>query len=94
MTFTATEIHRIHDGNTFTVYGNYVNADGSTGGEIAILDVHSILNVSLQPTGDTVESDAPVVNEEFTGLPPRIDKNSFTMKTVANGCGLWKAEGI
>jgi hypothetical protein len=93
MAFTYTEIHRVADANLIIAYGTYTSTENDEGGEITVLDLHSILNVSLQPVGTTVETDAPVVNEEFTGLPVRINKNSFAIKTVANGCGLWKVEG-
>ena len=92
--FTFSETHRISEGNVIVVYGNYINSDGSEGGTITVRDLHYIIGVTLQPTGATVKNDISVLNEFFSGQPPKINSNSFTIVTTPNELGLWKAIGV
>ena len=94
MAFNYSIIKETQLGDLKLIYGNFTNSDGSTGGTVDLSRIlHSITYATIQHLGSSVVADAPAVNETLSGLPPRIDKSTFTIKTTTNANGLWFATG-
>ena len=94
MAFSYSIIKQTPLGDLKLIYGKFENTDGDSGGTIDLSRIiHSITYATIQHLGDSVIADSPSINESLSGLPPRIDKSTFTIKTTANSNGLWFATG-
>lgn len=87
MAFTVTKLNETVVGNQRKVVGQYVNDDGSTGGDINT-GLHSVHDMVLTPKGAAVQANAPAVNED---LP--CAGNAVTIVTDANESGYFTAYG-
>ena len=92
MSFTATELYRIHGTNGTRVVGKYVNTAGSTGGTIypALSLVYAM---NLQPVTTAVVTSFPVVNITLTSLPYK-GGTGMAIVTTSNESGFWIADGV
>ena len=73
-------------GNKVVSWGTYTNSS-STGGDIDT-GIHSVDFMTLQPTGASVSSNAPVINETFP-----VAGSAVTIVTDNNEVGIWIAIG-
>jgi len=85
--FTDTILKRTVFGDKKVILGKFVNAGGSTGGDIAT-GLTVVDQVILQHVGSAVVASAPVVNET---LP--LSSGDVTIVTVANTSGTFMAIG-
>jgi hypothetical protein len=88
MAFTATIIQRDMLGATEVVIGKYVNAGGSTGGDIKTGFNH-VLAAFLQPWGTAATGHVSPVNESF----PLNGSGAVTIVTTANESGSFEIYG-
>lgn len=94
MAFSYSVIKETQLGDLKLIYGSFANDGDSTGGTVDLSRrLHSITFATIQHLGSSVIADSPAVNESLSGLPQRIDKATFTIKTTANANGLWFATG-
>lgn len=87
MTFASTVIEKsIQVGKYKKAIGTYTSSGGGTGGDITVPGARQIIGFQLTPTGATVNTNAPSVNET---LP--LTSAAVTIVTDANTTGVWEA---
>lgn len=88
-TFTTTITERVYAGSETMVFGTFVCAGGSTGGDI-VTGLKCIKFMKLQPTGNAVIATASSINESFATPLLATDP---TVVMAANTSGIWWAIG-
>lgn len=75
------------DGKFRAVRGSYLSAGGATGGDI-VTGLNQVWEMILEPTGASVQANAPVVNETFP-----VQGGTVTIVTDADVGGRFRAVG-
>ena len=88
MAFSTGIIHTLKVGNRYVRYGTYESTEDDEGGDIDT-KFKVCYSMTLQPTGETVSANQPVVNETFP-----CDGHAVTVITDPNGAGVWLASGV
>ena len=86
MAFSSAVLRRTVEGDKRVVYGTY-DCNGVTGGDIATA-LAVVEYCSLQPSGASVEANAPVVNETFP-----LNGGDVTIVTDSGKTGFYRAVG-
>lgn len=86
MGFSSAIVGRDVIGSKVRTWGTYTNSS-STGGDIDT-GIHSVDAMFLQPTGASVSSNAPAINETFP-----VAGSAVTIVTDNNEAGIWQAYG-
>jgi hypothetical protein len=87
MSISSSFVGRAVVGNEVCTWGTYTDSGAATADDINT-KIHLVSRIFLQPTGATVSTNAPVVNET---LP--TDGSAVNIRCDASQVGLWIAYG-
>jgi hypothetical protein len=87
MSITSTFVDRAVIGNEVCTWGTYTDSGAATEDNIDT-KIHVVSRMFLQPTGASVSTNAPVINETFP-----VAGSAVTIRCDASQVGLWIAYG-